>query len=478
MSHSPKRRPAAISALFDNSLFLIGGAIAALIWANTHKTSYEHFVHFDLTGGVHADAEHGTADEASHTTTEPAHAVAATDESAAEGSETQAEMSADHHGGLSVHFLVNDILMALFFAIAAKEVWEALLPGGALSNPKKAATPLLATLGGILGPAGVYMCGVFASGQHELTNGWAVPCATDIAFSYLVARIIFGPGHPAIAFLLLLAIADDAAGLMILAVFYPSKALAPGWLMLALAAIAGGMFMKKKKVHNFWWYLLIPGAASWFAFYKAGIHPALGLVPIIPTLPHAGTDLGFYSDAEEKRQDTLNAFEHWWKDPVEIVLGLFGLVNAGVAFSSSGTGTWLVLGGLIIGKPVGILLFTWIAQKGLKLEIPGGMNYRDVLTLGMIAAIGFTVALFVSTAAFPVPPATQATLDSVKMGALGSFGAAFLAIALGKVLRIRKYKPEVAAESSPTHSVAVSRVDEPIVGEVIDEEIAVAVATA
>ena len=77
---------------------------------------------------------------------------------------------------------VDWILMALFFAIAGKEVWEALLPGGALSDPRKAATPLLATVGGVLGPAAIYIAGVMLTGQQELTNGWAVPCATDIAF--------------------------------------------------------------------------------------------------------------------------------------------------------------------------------------------------------------------------------------------------------------------------------------------------------
>ena len=140
---------------------------------------------------------------------------------------------------LTVAFLVNDILMALFFALAAKEVWEAMLPGGALSNPRRAATPLLATVGGLIGPALLYILGAVLVGQSgwfgqegDLARGWAVPCATDIAFSYLVARAIFGVGHPAIAFLLLLAIADDAAGLAILAIAYPQAPLQPAWLLL------------------------------------------------------------------------------------------------------------------------------------------------------------------------------------------------------------------------------------------------------
>ncbi len=430
-------------------MFLIAGAVAALIWANFAPESYEHFVHLDLTGGGshHAAPAHDetpvdgdTGHAESHET--PEGTAVATDEASKDDLHgttastdeigEDAPTAAQH--GITLHFLINDILMAIFFAIAGKEVWEAMLPGGALSDPKKAATPLLATIGGVAGPALVYLGGVFLTNtQDTLANGWAIPCATDIAFSYLVARMIFGQGHPAIAFLLLLAIADDAAGLVILAVFYPAKPLVLGWLGLALAGMVTGKVFQKLKLQSFWWYLLIPGVASWFAFYKAGIHPALGLLPIIPIMPHAKSDLGIFAREELKRDDTLNAFEHWWKDKVELILGLFGLVNAGVAFSAVGTGTWLVLAGLVVGKPVGILLMTWVACRLFGLKMPEGMNYSHVVTLGMIAAIGFTVALFVSTAAFPAGSA----LDSVKMGALGSFGAAGLSFLVAKLVGVK-----------------------------------------
>jgi NhaA family Na+:H+ antiporter len=363
------------------------------------------------------------------------------------------------HDGLTIHFIVNDILMAFFFAKAGKEVWEAMLPNGALSNLRTAATPLVATAGGVIGPVFVFLSGLFICDSlglvtwKELSSGWAVPCATDIAFSYLVARIIFGVGHPAIAFLLLLAIADDAAGLIILAIAYPQKPLVLGWLLLTVGAIVTAMVMRRGlRVHNFWWYLLVPGLMSWFSFYLCGIHAALGLIPIIPCLPHAHTDLGIFARQELQRHDTLNEFEHWWSRPVELILGLFGLVNAGVAFSAVGVGTWLVLVGLLVGKPVGITFFTWLGNKFLKLEIPGGMNYRDVITLGTVAGIGFTVALFVSTAAFPVPPASQATLDAVKMGALGSFFAAVLALIVAKILGVKPWPAGRAGSATEASS--------------------------
>lgn len=396
---------AVLHFLFDNSIFLIAGAALALIWANVDLHGYHHLIHFVPFPAAWPE--------------------------------------------IDVHFLVNDLLMAFFFAIAAKEVWEAMLPGGVLASPRQAATPLLATLGGIVGPAGLYLLGAAVLGQLDvLGRGWAIPCATDIAFSYLVARFIFGSGHPAIAFLLLLAIADDAAGLIIIAVAYPQHPLQPEWFLLTVAAIGLAIvFHRAFRLHNFWWYLLIPGVLCWLSFYQAGIHPALGLVPIIPTLPHAHTDLGIFASREQGRHDTLNEFEHWWSNPVELILGLFGLANAGVLVESVGTATWLVLLGLLIGKPLGITGFTWIGERWLGLQKPQGMGYTHVVSLALVAGIGFTVALFMTTAAFE-PGNVR---DAAKMGALGSLAAAVIALPMARAMGIRPVREtpdETAAETS------------------------------
>ena len=408
MSKNARKLDKAREFLFENSMFLIAGSVVALVWANIDSAfgahSYQGFAHWDLMGML--GFGHSHADSSAHA----------------------------GHGGLTVHFLVNDILMAFFFAIAAKEVWEAILPGGSLSNLKRAATPLIGTVGGVVGPAVVYVLGAIALGQYgELGNGWAIPCATDIAFSYLVAKLIFGRGHAAISFLLLLAIADDAIGLAILAVFYPMAEPQFLWLLLTVAAVGLGLAMKRAQVKSFWWYLAVPGVLSWFSFYMAGIHAALGLVPIIPTLPHAARDAGLFAE-DESSTDTLNEFEHWWKNPVEMILGLFALVNAGVVLSAFGSGTWLVTLGLFAGKPLGIGLFTYAAIRFLKLELPEGMSMKHVWVIGCIASLGFTVALFVSTAAFPMPGAIQ---DSVKMGALLSFFAPVTAFGAAMLLGIR-----------------------------------------
>ena len=371
-------RNEAIQFILDNSLLLIGGAVIALAWANLNYAAYEHFAH-------------------------------------------------------SIHFAVNDIGMVFFFALATKEVVEAMLPGGPLSSPKQAAVPVFAAVGGMIAPAALYLASAYAF-DPEVVRGWAIPCATDIAFSYLVARVVFPKGHPAIPFLLLLAIADDALGLIILAIFYPSGPLAFGQLGLWMAAaMALAWFLRKRRVHNFWMYVLGPGVLSWVGLYLGGLHPALALVPVVPFMPHAKTDLGFFSAREDRRHDTLNEFEHWWKAPVQVVLLLFGLVNAGVPFSAVGEVTWMVLGSLVIGKPIGIVGLALLAGA-LGFPRARQLDVRTMVVLGVMAGIGFTVALFFTTAAFPI---TSPHLDEAKMGALLSFLAAPLAILLAKTLKVR-----------------------------------------
>ena len=393
--------------LLENSLILIFGAVAALIWANLSEDSYHHFQHLELFHSSWIGHPHGA------------------------------------ERVFSLHFLVNDVLMALFFAIAGKEVWEATLPGGPLNNPRQAVAPLFATVGGMVGPAGVYLLGALTVGQLDtLSNGWAIPCATDIAFSYMVARLVFGAGHPAIPFLLLLAIADDALGLVIIAAFYPQGPVELAFMLMPVGAMILGVVMRRMRVRSFWPYLLICGPISWLGFHWANLHPALGLLPIIPVMPHAHVDTGLFDWSSMEEDDTLSAFEHFFKDPVEIILGLFGLLNAGVAFAALGTTTWLVVGGLLVGKPVGIFLCGFIAVKA-GFALPKGMSFKDLVVLGFAAGIGFTVAIFVSTVAFPAGPVQSAA----KIGALLSFGAAVLTFVAGKILGVEK----VAGTAGPGH---------------------------
>jgi NhaA family Na+:H+ antiporter len=376
--------------VIDNSLLLVAGALAALFWANIDLESYDRLTHGPL------------------------------------------------------HFIVNDIGMVFFFALAAKEVFEATLPGGPLSSPRKAATPILAAVGGMLGPALLYLAFVSGSSDTSLARGWAIPCATDIAFSYLAVLAVFSRSHPALPFLLLLAIADDAMGLIILAVFYPSGAVSAGALVAwLLPAMAFSELMRRRKVESFWPYVLLGGGLAWTGMYLGGLHPALALVPIVPLMPHAKRDLGIFDDREPHRPDTLSQFEHFFKVPVQIVLFFFGFANAGVPMSAVGTVTWAILGALLIGKPVGILLASRLGEA-LGFERAPGLDYRSIAVLGVAAGIGFTVALFFTTAAFPPGP----TLDAAKMGALLSFSALPLTMLAARVLGV-KSTPSTSDRTPP-----------------------------
>ena len=358
-----ERRPIAGPAV-GYALALPAGAILALVWANVSHATYAPFAH-------------------------------------------------------ALQFPVNDVGMVFFFALAAKEVADAMVPGGALHTWRRAALPLIAAVGGMIVPALFYVALVRQSPETALLRGWAIPCATDIAFSYLVVRFIYRR-HPAVAFLLLLAIADDALGLVILAIFYPPRALHLGIAAIVMAAALLAAFgLRRAGVRSFWPYLFAAGLVSWAALYLGGLHPALALVPIVPFLP---------------RPHTLNRFAEWWTLPVQAVLFVFALVNAGVPLREYGLVTWAVLAGLVAGKPIGIAAAIVVAVAA-GFQLPERFGWRDVAVVGCASGIGFTVALFFATASFPAGP----MLDAAKIGALFSLGSAAVAVGSAKVLRSGRF---------------------------------------
>jgi len=340
----------------------------------------------------------------------------------------------------ALEFPINDVGMVFFFALAAKEVVEATAPGGALHTWRRAALPGVAAVGGMAAPAIIFVLFVRAAGTPELSRGWAIPCATDIAFSFLVAKAIFRR-HAAIPFLLLLAIADDALGLVILALFYPIgdlHLLAGALLMASALIVAYGL--RRIGTRPYGPYLVVGGALSWVALFRGGLHPALALVPIVPFMPHAASDAGLFVEAPPGAKDALSQFEHHWKYPVQVILFLFGLANAGVPIGQHGTGTWAVLTAILAGKPIGIGVAVALAvAAGLKL--PGDVDWRDIAVVGCAAGLGFTVALFFATAAFP----PGAALDQSKLGALFSVASAGVAFAAAAVLRVGRFRASPAA---------------------------------
>jgi NhaA family Na+:H+ antiporter len=315
--------------------------------------------------------------------------------------------------------------------MAAIEITMSCLPGGALNPPKKALNPLLATIGGVLGPAVFYLVLNLSFGEAALRNGWGIPTATDIAIAWLDARVIFGKDHPAVTYLLLLAIADDAIGLFIIAVFYPTPgaAVQPTWLGLVLGGMVIAYLFRRWNLRNYWPYILLGGGMSWAGLIKAHLHPALALVSIVPFLPHPAEDCKDVFEEDLDDHSTLSTFEHEWKVIVDLGLFAFGLANAGVAFSSIGTETWLVFYSLLFGKILGIAGLGYVAAKW-GFPLPEGMSIRDLFVVSVIGGIGFTVALFIAGEAF-VDPVLQ---DEARMGALLSILFAFVAIGIGRFL--------------------------------------------
>jgi NhaA family Na+:H+ antiporter len=385
-----------VAILQEFSIPLILGVVVAVIWANLDMQSHEAVIHWSPFG---------------------------------------------HGSHYNVHWVVNDLFMAVFFGLAAKEITEAALPGGALNPPRKAVNPILATLGGVFGPVGVFFLYVHFSGATEIAGGWGIPTATDIALAWLVARMCFGKGHPAVSFLLLLAVADDAIGLGIIAVFYPdpNHPTRPLFLVIVLAAMIAAYALRRKGVKSFWPYLLVPGAASWLGLYLAHLHPALALVPIVPFMPSAGHDTGLFAEKNDglEHHDTLNQFEHSFKAFVDFGLFAFGLANAGVVLSSIGDATWAVLSALVVGKTVGIFAFSWVGTK-IGFPLPTGMDLKTLFVAGIIAALGLTVALFVAGVAYPstLPNAASIT-GAAKMGALLSAFVAPLALLTARLLKVK-----------------------------------------
>lgn len=383
-----------LNFLQEYSIPLIVGVVLALIWANLNPESYHHFIHAKVIGSI------------------------------------------------DIHFLINDIFMVFFFAFATVEIVQSFSPGGALNPIKRAINPLMATAGGVLGPIAVYFLLNNLIGSPEFFKGWAIPTATDIALAWLVARLVFGALHPAVSFLLLLAIADDGIGLIIIALFYPdpTSPVVPIYLLFTVAGMLVSYLLRRAKVSSYWPYIIFGGALSWTGLFLTNVHPALALVAIMPFLPHP-TNVDSHEDNPKESHSTLKTFEHQWKTFVDFGLLMFGLVNAGVEFSSMGTVTWIVLASLIVGKTVGIFGFSWLATL-IGFPLPKGMNFRELFVAGMVASIGLTVALFVAGVAF-----TDLDIQgAAKMGALFSVGSVILSITFGKLLGIKKVTGERITE--------------------------------
>ncbi|MEO3804982.1 Na+/H+ antiporter NhaA [Nonomuraea sp. B1E8] len=343
------------------------------------------------------------------------------------------------HLDLALETWAADGLLAVFFFVAGLELKREFVAGD-LRHPRRAAVPVAAALGGVIVPAGLYL--LVARSVEGAATGWAVPTATDIAFALAVLAVI-GRFLPAAlrTFLLTLAVVDDLLAIAIIAVFYTGD-LSPVPLVGALAPLAIYTVLVQLRVRS-WWLLLPLAVTVWALVHASGVHATV-----------AGVLLGFAVPVTRSRRaggpeagpGLAEHFEHRFRPlSAGVAVPLFAFLSAGVHLGGlNGAVTALsdpvaigIIVGLVVGKPIGIMVATWLVARFTRAQLDEGLSWVDVLGLSILAGIGFTVSLLIGELAFG---AGSERGDHVKMAVLtGSVIAALLAAVILR-LRNRAYR--------------------------------------
>ncbi len=387
---------------------------------------------------------------------------------------------AGFHFDESLKHFVNDGLMAIFFFVVGLEIKRELVVGE-LNSVKKASLPVVAAVGGMVVPALIYVAFVASSGPADAIAGWGIPMATDIAFSVgvialLSTRVPIG----AKLFLLALAIVDDIGAILVIAIFYTDD-LAFVWLIVAAATLALTSVASRAGIRAGILYLPL-AILAWYAFLESGVHATVAGVILGLLVPARA----YYSDSDFRRRagwildrwdrdaaspqaharldqdalelaaiakESVSPLERWehalhpWSS--FLVIPLFALANAGVRFVDidivEAVTSPVALGvsvGLIVGKPVGIALATWLGLKLRLGQLPRHTTFGHVIGLAFLAGIGFTVSLFISELAFRSSPDAHLFSDEAKIGIfIGSITAGVVGY-----LYLRFYKGTSAEE--------------------------------
>ena len=300
--------------------------------------------------------------------------------------------------------VASELLMAFFMFFVGKELWEALiLDRGALAG-RRAFLPAGAVIGALLGAVIVWVlhsAAVITDEWVPFGAGWPLPIGSDIVVGFVVGRMVFGAGHPALHLLLLLTIASNILGILILGLAYPVAGLQLLWLILPAAASVGVWYLfgrrptgaateREKRRGMALWPYAVAGAISWLGTVAAGLPGALGLLPIIPAIPHADRAFGLFAEAEEFLHDPLNRLAHLLVKPLSVVLFLFGLTRGGIDLAAFAPTTLTVLAAMWIGKPLGLFAGALLAARLFNLPMPAGVRIRDLALVAVISGIGFT----------------------------------------------------------------------------------------
>ena len=310
---------------------------------------------------------------------------------------------------LSILHWINDVLMAVFFFVVTLEIKREFIQGE-LSKPKRALLPIIGAVGGMALPALIYVIINFDTGYT--LRGWAIPSATDIAFSIGVLSLL-GSRIPISlkVFLVALAIIDDLGAIIIIAFFYSTE-LQYTYLLLMLAAFLSLILLNKLNVKKFAPYFLV-GLFLWYFTHESGIHSTISGVLLATTIPHR---------KHEKDYSLLLKLEHILSPYVAFgIMPLFAFANAGVVLNDISINTILspvplgIVCGLFFGKQIGVFLFSFLAVKLKLAEMPTNSNWIKFYGVGILTGIGFTMSLFVGNLAFFD---YSNNLDGVKIGVL------------------------------------------------------------
>ncbi|MGD9704457.1 MAG: Na+/H+ antiporter NhaA [Acidimicrobiia bacterium] len=370
--------------------------------------------------------------------------------------ESTASITAGGHTlSLDLRHWVNDAAMTVFFLVVGLEIKRE-LTSGHLAGRQAAALPVAAALGGMVVPALIYLA--IAGGTDA--RGWGVPMATDIALAVGVLALLGSRVSPPMrAFLLGLAIVDDIGAIVIIAAVY-STGVSWGWLAAAAAGVATVVVIRWLGVHHLLAYVAV-GAVVWFALHEAGVHPTLGGVAmglLAPSTPRVQPEL---IDTDELRDistpeqarltsdlarssvsvvEYLQHVLHPWTS--YLIVPIFALANSGIEISgesirdAAGSAVaWGVFAGLVVGKPLGVVLAASAAARTSLAELPSGTPQRQLLGVGASAGIGFTVAIFISELAFTDPTRQAEAKLAILVASLVSALLAAAVLSLGQTGR-------------------------------------------
>ena len=304
-------------------------------------------------------------------------------------------MLADINLNLSVEHWINDGLMAIFFLMVGLEI-ERELYIGELSAFKNALVPVIAAIGGMLVPALFHFA---LNAGTETQNGYGIPMATDIAFA-LGIMVLVGKKVPFVLkiFLTALAIIDDLGAIMVIAVFY-TKEIQAFYLFAALGIFLILVVLNRLKVYRLVFYF-IGGLIMWYCFLRSGVHATIAGVLLAFAIP--------FKDGGERSPSYK--LQHALHKPVAFfILPLFALANTGILFESSlkdaliNNNSLGIILGLVIGKPLGIMLMLFIGVKARIISLPKGIQWKHIAATGFLAGIGFTMSIFITLLAFDSP---------------------------------------------------------------------------